>query len=382
MNSSPTAFRFSHHLIDTDLPEGHYGQTALADMDGDGQLEFVMGKWGGEIYVYKCRAPDRWTRHLVATNSPGVVELAALDVDGDGRLDLVVGGVWFRNSGDLNKPFERLVYDADFGEMHDIIPADLDGDGRLEVIVMSDRHDLRWYRIPADSRQPWPHTKIGQGVHAGAALGDLNGDGKLDVVRTDGWYENVKGDGSAWVIHPIGPCTTPPADFHPDFTFNATRAWVCDMDKDGVQDIVFTDAEIPGGKVWWMENVNGDGLTWIRHEVANGDPRRRGAYHTLHVGDFDGDGDLDIFSCEMEAVPGDGPPRWYIWENLDGRGQQWKEHVILDANLGGHEAVVGDITGHGRLDIIGKPWIASGRNALGGKMFVVFLENLGPGTAE
>ena len=80
----------------------------------------------------------------------------------------------------------------------------------------------------------------------------------------------------------------------------------------------------------------------------------------------------------MEAVPGDGPPRWYIWENVDGKGQQWKEHVILDANLGGHEAVVGDITGNGRLDIIGKPWFPNKKNALGGKMFVVFLENLGP----
>lgn len=79
----------------------------------------------------------------------------------------------------------------------------------------------------------------------------------------------------------------------------------------------------------------------------------------------------------MEAVPGDGPLRWYIWENVDGRGQEWKEHVILDENLGGHQALVGDLSGHGRLDIIGKPWRASPKNALGGKMFVLFLENLG-----
>ena len=95
-------------------------------------------------------------------------------------------------------------------------------------------------------------------------------------------------------MHPIGLCTTPP-EFHPWHTFDVTRAVVCDMDGDGVLDIVFTDAEIPGGKIWWMENVNGDGLTWIRHEVANGDPRRRGAYHTLQAADFDGDGDLDTF---------------------------------------------------------------------------------------
>ena len=70
------------------------------------------------------------------------------------------------------------------------------------------------------------------------------------------------------------------------------------------------------------------------------------------------------------------PPRYYIWENVDGKGLKWKEHVILDANLGGHATVVGDITGNGYMDIISKPWIASVKNALGGKTFVVFLENI------
>ena len=113
-----------------------------------------------------------------------------------------------------------------------------------------------------------------------------------------------------------------------------------------------------------------------RHEVPNGDSVRRGAYHSLFVGDLDNDGDFDIFTCEMEAVGGDGAPRWYIWENLDGKGEQWQEHVVLDANLGGHAAVVGDVTGNGLPDIIAKPWNVSPKNALGGKMFVVFLENV------
>jgi hypothetical protein len=124
-----------------------------------------------------------------------------------------------------------------------------------------------------------------------------------------------------------------------------------------------------------MENLDGEGRKWERHEVPNGDPRKRGAYHSLHVGDMDGDGDFDIMSSEMEGVPGDGPPRWYIWENLDGRGGSWKEHVILDANLGGHQTLVGDITGNGKPDIISKPWNANKNNALGGRVFVVFLEN-------
>jgi hypothetical protein len=87
-------------------------------------------------------------------------------------------------------------------------------------------------------------------------------------------------------------------------------------------------------------------------------------------------GDLDIFTCEMEAVGGEGNPRWYIWENLDGRGGAWQEYMILDADLGGHETVVADFTGNGRSDVISKPWKARAENAPSGKMFIVFLENV------
>ena len=372
-------FRFSPHLIDTALPAANYAQTALADLDNDGRPEYIVGQQYGDIYWYKMESADRWRRHLLGANSPSDVGGVAIDVDGDGWVDFVAGGAWYRNSRDSEVPFARFAFDPALKGVHDVVAADLDGDGKLEVLTMSDQNDARWYKIPADPTCVWPKHTIGPAVHAGLSVGDLNGNGHLDVVRTDLWFENVDGTGTTWVQHPIGPNTPPPPDFRPYFAFNATYNAVCDMNGNGVNDIVFTDAEIPGGKIWWMENADGAGLSWVRHDVYVWDPDReprRGAYHSLFVGDLDGDGDFDIFTCEMEAVGGDAPPRWYIWENLDGRGGAWQEHVILDANLGGHAAVLGDVTGNGLLDIIAKPWRAREANALGGKSYVLFLENL------
>ncbi len=372
-------FQFRPTVVDTDLEITNYAQTCLVDLDNDGHLEYIVGQQYGDVYWYKTTDQGRWARHLLGTDSPSDVGAVAIDVDGDGWMDFVAGGAWYRNSRDPDVPFTRIIFDPGLAGVHDVVAADIDGDGQVEVLTMSDQNDLRWYKIPDNPVRPWPVHHIGKGVHAGLSTGDLNGNGYLDVVRTDVWFENVDGTGTRWLEHAIGPNTPPPPDFQPYFAFDATYSHVCDMNGSGANDVVFTDAEIPGGKIWWMENVNGTGLAWTRHDVYVWDPSReprRGAYHSLYVGDLDGDGDLDVFSCEMEAVSGAAPPRWYIWENLDGRGTTWQEHVILDANLGGHAAALGDLTGNGLLDIVSKPWLPRAENAVGGKMYVVFLANV------
>lgn len=365
-------FKFKHSFIDTELTGECYGQTALTDIDRDGVLEFITGRKLGAIYWYDYTASGKWTRYLLGEDSPSDVGGIALDVDGDGWVDFVTGGAWYRNSRDpRNKSFEKIIFDSELKSVHDIVAGDIDGDGEMEIITMSDQNDLRWYKIPEDPEKPWEMHFIGPSVHAGVSVGDIDGDGDLDIVRSDVWFENVNGDGSLWLEHKIGHFGASEG-----WQENATLSYVCDINKDGHNDIVIADAEIKGARIYWMENVDGKGLDWKRHVLPQSDEDDRGAYHTLCVADFDNDGDLDIFSCEMEAVAGDRLPRWFIWENSDGKGEQFIEHIILDCGLGGHEAVVGDITGNGKLDICGKLWAPRMDNAIGGKMHVDFLENI------
>jgi hypothetical protein len=137
-----------------------------------------------------------------------------------------------------------------------------------------------------------------------------------------------------------------------------------------------TENEIRAGKIAWLENVDGKGTGWSVHPLTAGDPADRGAYHSLAVADFDLDGDPDIFTVEMEGVPGTALPRWFIWENRDGKGADYLERVILDTGLGGHEAVVADADGDGDLDIASKLWRPRPDNGNEGRNHADYLENL------
>jgi len=363
---------FRHHFVDRELPGSSWGQTAVADLDRDTRPDFITGRSRGEIWWYRLDDQNRWVRHRLGEQSPSDVGGAALDVDGDGWMDFVTGGAWYRNTSQpRTELFERIVFDPDLASVHDVVLADLDGDKRVDVLTMSDKNNLRWYRITADPRQPWQRHDIGPAVHAGIGVGDLDGDGDTDVVRSNRWFENADGKGQQWTTHENIPFGNPNQPFP-----LGTHCKVLDVDRDGDHDLVMTENEIKGGRIAWLENTDGRGGAWRAHDLPAGDTVVRGAYHSLVVADFDNDGDPDVFTCEMEGIPGARSPRWFVWENTDGKGQQFVERVILDANLGGHVAVAADFDGDGDLDLVSKLWRPRKDNANGGNNHVDFLENL------
>ncbi|NHE58825.1 FG-GAP repeat domain-containing protein [Cyclobacterium plantarum] len=151
------------------------------------------------------------------------------------------------------------------------------------------------------------------------------------------------------------------------------------MDKDGDKDIVIADSDQTACRIAWLENDGLDSPTFKAHYLPVTAPGTNGSFHSLALADFDGDGDMDIFTVEQEdptIFPEGRGPRWYIWENMDGKGGEFEERVIFDGNLGGHDALIGDIDGDGDPDIVSKIWKRWPGNANGGKEHVSWLENL------
>ncbi|MEM9658746.1 MAG: VCBS repeat-containing protein [Planctomycetota bacterium] len=366
---------FKRHFGDDDLPGKSMGQTDLADLDRDGDLDFITGEQRGRIFWYEYRAANDWVRRDLGIDSPSDVGGVAHDVNRDGWIDFVAGGAWYENSGEpRDATLRRHVFDSGLDAVHDIVLADVDGDGQNDVLTMSDRNDLRWYAIPADPHLPWPSFKIGPPVHSGVSCGDLDRDGDVDVVRSNVWFENTD-QGREWRMDRI---TEPWGAPEPPFAVNATQTEVCDLNQDGRLDVVISDGENPDSKIAWIQAPEDprSNACQVRH-LPRVDDARTGALHSLKVADFDRDGDVDIFTVEMERLPGSRPPRWFLWENVDGRGKL-VPHVILDSNLGGHEAVVGDVDGDQDIDIVAKPWSPRRASVLGGKNHFDYLENVTP----
>ena len=317
------------------------GQTSLVDIDRDGDLDFITGSRSGTVQWWEYRSAHQWVRHIVGHQSPTDVGGVSFDVDGDGWLDHCSGGAWWRNPGEpWRHEFQRFENGAI--STHDNRAADINGDGKLDLVAMRDIKGLYWYQIPADPKTPWIEHRIGEARHSGSAVGDIDGDGDSDVVVGNWWYENRNGTGTKWKKHENIPF---------DGTqYNeqgiATQNCLADLDGDGDVDMAMTDGETDFASAAWMENMDGQGLNWTAHELAAG----RGALHSLAIADFDNNGSLDIFTCEM-AIGGSG--RWYVFLN-DGKGQ-FREHTIL-AGIPGHESVVGDVDLDGDIDICSKPW--------------------------
>ncbi|MFN0053397.1 MAG: FG-GAP-like repeat-containing protein [Planctomycetales bacterium] len=251
---------------------------ALADLDGDGDLDVAASSWrfGNRFdWFENVGSPGsggEWIRHSIEEMVPETRTIAIADFNHDGKPDLLgsarVGNqvVWYANSGQpATHPWKKTVIDGETLFPAHGHPVDLDGDGDLDVLMAfgiaagvgndaTTSHQIAWYENqgkPGLGTEWKKHTvaaNFPQGFEAVA--GDLDGDGDLDVVATGwssqgrlAWFENSGDPTSSWKQHAI-------KDNWP----NAVTVILADLDHDGRLDIAASAERGANELRWWRNN--------------------------------------------------------------------------------------------------------------------------------
>jgi hypothetical protein len=332
--------------------DGLHTNTAVAgDFTKDGKPD-VISNSGSKTRLFV--APD-W-REVIIDEGAGhdFIHSEFFDVDADGDLDWIGARYqpgWIAWLEQPDKPLEgrwtlRLVDDQVNG-VHGLLKGDIDGDGKLDLIANSAQprppfpNSAGWLRVPKSplTAANWDRfifaEKDAPGLSHYFGVGDVNGDGRPDIslaAKGGPQAEPNSGEWFAWWEAPRDPTKSWTKRLIADRQSGATNIQPADVNRDGQTDFIATRGH--GNGVIWFEAP-----MWREHVIHETlqEP------HSLVVVDMDGDGDLDAATCAY----GDKQAWWF--EN-DGRGRFTNHLVATDQAAYDIRAV--DIDLDGDLDLL------------------------------
>jgi hypothetical protein len=339
----------------------------LGDVDGDGIVDAVYGPYWFKgpdfqkrfkIYPPKAQPREGYADHFFCW---------LYDFNGDGRSDILTAGFpgtpgyVYENPGlagydQLWKKHE--VIDSVSNESPQLL--DLVGDERPEFICT---HDGYFGYATVDWSKPlaaWTFHNISKRnaprpFGHGLGVGDVNGDGRRDVITKDGWFEQPEALSDAqWKFHPVnfaGP--------------GGAEMYAYDVDGDGDNDVITSLAAHEFGLAWHEQVRDGENVVFRPHVIMGSKPEenRYGLVfsepHSVNLVDIDGDGLKDIVTGKTYWSHHTKSPMWdtgavVYWFKLvrDKDGIDWVPYLAAEETGIGRQLIVAEINGDGLPDMI------------------------------
>lgn len=330
---------------------------------GTTAIATLASAWAGE---------PRWKQHTI--NGRSEFEAAGVfDVDGDGKLDVVSGDTWYQAPNWKPHRIRDVQRIGTYYNCFATLPLDVNGDGRTDYVTCSYfGKNVGWVENPGKAGSPWTYHEVDlPGTSEAATSVDLTGDGIPDILPNPTnvvvWYEVVKktdgkgheikkhdfgtqaaghgvgsgdvnGDGRVDLLTPKGWFEAP-ADpsretwtWHPEWNLGATGIQILarDVDGDGLSDVVYGMGHDYG--LYWLKQgkaANG-GRTWTKGEID----KSIASVHALMWADIDGDGKPHelvtgkrVYAHEIEPGATDGSQ--IAWYQFDPQAGKWVKHMIF-----------------------------------------------------
>ena len=356
---------------------------AVADVDKDGKLDVLYGPYwfAGPDFTKRHTIYPETERTKVKQADGSMKEIEGFkgakteengysnnfqsftqDVNGDGWMDYLTVSFpgketfWFENPQGKDEPWKQhVVWDVTDNESPML--ADVNGDGKPELVCMSGGHLGYAQQSSAAPLDKWdwrtvsPRLAFQRFTH-GIGAGDVNGDGKTDLLEGSGWWEQPAIPSDApWVKHEAKFATKGGAHMH-----------VYDVNGDGKNDVIGSLAAHEYGLAWFEQTADG----WKQHLIT-GTPEEAGEtglifsqLHAIELVDMNGDGLKDIVTGKRfwaHGIKGDPEPTapavlWWFELKRDGGKVSWIPHLIDNDSGVGTQFVVADVNGDKKPDVI------------------------------